>query len=316
MKLDSEHLEILAVIVEKGGLSEGAEALGKSQPSVSRSMALLEDRIGMALFEPGRRPLRPTELGAALARIGAKIRAGNQDASLLVDRYRRGQAGRIRIGGSPVFMDGVIATMIADFQTQHAHVELQQSYGYLEELSAGLRTGALDFAVLPMNAAAIPPEMEFLPMLTGRNVIACRAGHPLTRARAITLGEIDPYPWITPPEASPLYRDLLRALRAIGKDDFRVLLSGGSLASMLRMLSGSDALTILPYSLVFLSRRALGIEALPIKIDHPDRQLGVMRLRSRTPAPAEKLLVGWFQTELQRLQVRMDHESQVTRRRG
>jgi hypothetical protein len=34
------------MIVEKGGLTEGAEALGKSQPSVSRTMALLEDRIG------------------------------------------------------------------------------------------------------------------------------------------------------------------------------------------------------------------------------------------------------------------------------
>ena len=67
MKIDSEHLEILALIVEKGGLTEGAEALGKSQPSVSRSMTLLEKRVGMPLFEPGRRPLRPTELGASAA---------------------------------------------------------------------------------------------------------------------------------------------------------------------------------------------------------------------------------------------------------
>lgn len=52
MKLDSEHLEILAMICEKGGLTEGAEAFGKSQPSVSRTMALLEDRIGAPLFEP------------------------------------------------------------------------------------------------------------------------------------------------------------------------------------------------------------------------------------------------------------------------
>lgn len=30
MKLDSEHLEILAVIVEQGGLTEAAGVLGKS----------------------------------------------------------------------------------------------------------------------------------------------------------------------------------------------------------------------------------------------------------------------------------------------
>ena len=98
MKIDSEHLEILAVIVEKGGLTEGADELGKSQPSVSRSMALLEKRIGMPLFEPGRRPLRPTELGASLARLGTRIRTANKDASLLVRRFRQGLAGRRAVG--------------------------------------------------------------------------------------------------------------------------------------------------------------------------------------------------------------------------
>jgi DNA-binding transcriptional LysR family regulator len=55
MKLDPRHLEILAAIVDHGGLTEGAAALGKSQPSVSRTLAQLEARIGTPLFKPGRR---------------------------------------------------------------------------------------------------------------------------------------------------------------------------------------------------------------------------------------------------------------------
>ena len=246
MKMDSEHLEILSVIVEKGGLTEGAEALGKSQPSVSRSMALLEDRIGMPLFEPGRRPLRPTELGATLARLGARIRAANQEASLLVRRFRQGLAGRLRVGGSPIFMDGVVATMIAEFQSRHADVQIDQSYGYLDTLEAGLRNGGLDVAILPLHSSQVPPDMDFAPLLSGNNVIACRAGHPLTRARGITLADIAPFAWIAPPANSPLYRDLQRALKSIGQEDFRVNFSGGTLASIQSVLAGSDALTVLP----------------------------------------------------------------------
>ncbi|MEO1746662.1 MAG: LysR family transcriptional regulator, partial [Pseudomonadota bacterium] len=37
MKMDPRHLEILAAIVDEGGLTEGAVALGKTQPSVSRT---------------------------------------------------------------------------------------------------------------------------------------------------------------------------------------------------------------------------------------------------------------------------------------
>lgn len=316
MKLDSEHLEILAMIVEKGGLTEGAEAIGKSQPSVSRTMALLEERLGMPLFEPGRRPLRPTELGASLARIGARIRALNQDASQLVQRYRKGHAGRLRIGGSPIFMDGVVSTMVADFQIRHSDVQIEQSYGYFDDLAAGVRTGAIDLAILPLHPSQVPPDLEFTPVLTGRNVIACRSGHPLTRRAAITLKDIEPYPWIAPPANSPLYRDLQRALKSIGQEEFRVSFSGGTLASILRVMVGSDALTVLPYSVVFLSRRTVPLEALPLKIDHPDRQLGLLVAADRPGPPAVGHFITFLTAECQRLEARMIHEQQVTRRRG
>lgn len=315
MKIDSEHLEILAVIVEKGGLTEGADALGKSQPSVSRSMALLEERIGMPLFEPGRRPVRATELGASLARLGARIRAANQEASPLIRRFRQGLAGRLRVGGSPIFMDGVVSTMIADFQSRQTDVRIDQSYGYLDTLEAGLRNGGLDLAILPLHPSQVPPGMDFTPLLSGRNVIAARAGHPLTRVKAITLRDIAPYAWIAPPANSPLYRDLERALRSIGQEDFRVNFSGGSLASIQSVLAGSDALTVLPYSVVFMSRRAVPLEALPPRIDHPDRQLGLLRVADRPGPPAARRFAEFLESECQRLQARMDHERQVTRRR-
>lgn len=316
MKIDSEHLEILAAIVEHGGLTEGAEALGKSQPSVSRSMSLLEDRIGMPLFEPGRRPLRPTDLGSSLARLGARIHAANQEASLLVRRFRQGLAGRLRIGGSPIFMDGVVAAMVAEFQSRHADVQIDQSYGYLDTLETGLRNGGLDVAILPMHPSQVPQDMDFAPLLSGNNVIACRAGHPLTRARGITLTDIAPYAWIAPPQNSPLYRDLLQALKSIGQEDFRVNFSGGMLASIQSVLAGSDALTVLPYSVVFMSRRTFPLDVLPLKIDHPDRQLGLLTLTDRQGPPAVQQFISFLLAECARLQARMDHEQQVTRRRS
>lgn len=316
MKIDSEHLEILAMIVEKGGLTEGAEALGKSQPSVSRTMALLEDRIGAPLFEPGKRPLRPTELGENLARIGARIHALNAEASRLVQNYRKGHAGRLRIAGTPIFMDGVISTFIADFQTRQPEVQIAQSYGYLDQLTANLRNGTLDMAIVPLHPSSSPADMTFTPLLPGRNVIACRAGHPLIRRGAITLADIEPYPWIAPPQDSPLYRDLQRALKSIGKEDFRVSFSGGTLASIISVLARSDSLTVLPYSVVFLSRKTAGLEALRLKIEHPDRQLGMLTYAEGVPPPALRPFAAFLQEEFRQLEARIQHEGQVTHRRG
>lgn len=316
MKIDSEHLEILAVIVENGGLTEGADALGKSQPSVSRTMALLEERIGTPLFEPGRRPLRPTELGSQLARLGARIRAQNQEASRLVQRYREGQAGRLRLGGTPIFFDGVVASMVAEFQNRHSDVQIAQTYGYFDQLSASLRSGALDLAILPLHAGMIPSDMHFTPLLTGRNVIACSATHPLARRSVITLADIEHYSWIAPPADSPLFRDLQRALKSIGLDDFKVSFSGGTLASIFSVVVGSDALTVLPYSVVFSHRRTIPIQALPLRIEHPERQLGLLTFADRMPPPALPRLVAFITEKFKQLDARMEHEQQVTRRRG
>lgn len=316
MKIDSEHLEILATIVEKGGLTEGAEALGKSQPSVSRTMALLEERIGTPLFEPGRRPLRPTELASQLARLGARIRAQNQEASRLVQRYRQGQAGRLRLGGTPVFFDGVVAGMVAEFQSRHSDVQIAQTYGYFDELSASLRSGALDLAILPLHARMIPSDMTFTPLLIGRNVIVCGATHPLARRAAITLGDLEPYSWIAPPADSPLFRDLQRALKSIGLDDFKVSFSGGTLASIFSVVVGSDSLTVLPYSVVFNHQRTIPIQALPLRIEHPDRQLGLLTLTDRIPPPALPRFAAFITEKFKQLDARMEHEQQVTRRRG
>lgn len=288
MKLDARHLEILAAIVDHGGLTEGAAALGKSQPSVSRTLSQLEARIGEPLFKPGRRPLQPTDLGAALAEHGRAVYRANMRASEIVERHRAGHSGVVRVGGTPIFMDGVIASMIARFQQAHLDVRVDQSYGFAEELADRLRAGTLDMAILPLQRDRVPQELNFQPILAGLNVIACRTGHPLARRKLITPSDIALYPWIAPPVESPLYRDLRRALANIGASDFRISFSGGSLASVLSVLTETDSLTVLPYSVVFMLKDRNTVAALSLDIGHPDRDLGVLALDTALRNPAAR----------------------------
>ncbi len=281
MKLDPRHLEILAAIVEAGGLTEGAALLGKSQPSVSRTVSLLEGRVGEPLFLPIRRPLQPTELGLALAQEGQTILNAGRHASRLVDEYRQGLAGAIRVAGTPIFMDGVISSVLAEFQADHPNIRIDQSYGYPTELLSKLSGETLDVAILPMRPADVSEEYQFRQILPGRNVIACRAGHPLARKKEVKLEDIAEYSWIAPPANSPLFRDLRNTLDGIGVRDFKISFTGGSLSAVVNVLTGSDSLTVLPFSVVFMMQRQKTLTALPIKIGDPDRHLGCVTLSDR-----------------------------------
>ena len=305
MKLDPRHLEILAAIVDNGGLTEGADVLGKSQPSVSRTLSHLEARIGAPLFKPGRRPLQPTELGLVLAEQGRAVFRSVNAASEIVARYRSGHSGSVRVGGTPIFMDGVIAAVIAKFHVQCPDVRVDQSYGYAGELIERLGNGTLDIAIAPLRSERVPAGLSFQPILPGLNVIACRRGHPLARRRLLTPSDIAKYPWIAPPTDSPLYRDLRLALANIGADDFKISFSGGSLASVISVLTGSDSLTVLPYSVVFMMREQGTLAALSLKIGHPDRKLGLLVSsgNDRTPATERlrRFIVSQFESFSRRI---------------
>ncbi len=308
---------MLAAIVDHGGLTEGAEALGKSQPSVSRTLTQLEARIGAPLFVPGRRPLQPTELGRALADKGRQVLAADAAAAEIVARYRLGKAGHIAVGGTPIFMDGVIAGIIAGFQREQPDIRVDQSYGYSGDLIERLSGGGLDLAICPLRQDSVPDHLTFQPILKGMNVVACRVGHPLCRRTVLRLDDIAQFPWIAPPANSPLYRDLRRALADIGTDSVKISFTGGSLASVVSILSGSDALTILPFSVVYLMRRQKTVTALSLRIGHPDRHLGLLFPREAPAAPAVRRFRGYLASQFETLAQHItQHQQQALWRRS
>lgn len=296
MLLDPRHLHILAAIVDEGGLSEGAQALGKSQPSLSRIVANLEARLGAPLFEKGRRPLKPTELCVRLAVEGRLIGRATQTAQDIAAQFTAGQAGTIRVAGTPIFMDGVISSIIAGFQDRHAELRVDQSYGYAADLIEAIRSGTIDIGICPMEAQDVPEDVTFQAILKGRNVIACGAGHPLARQKSFRLEDISDYPWITQPAGSPLYQDLRDVLASVGVSDFKVSYSGGSLSSIINVLTGSKALTVLPFSVVFMQPRNT-IAALPIRIEHPKRQLGLLWRGKQDQSPATRRFTRHLTTQ-------------------
>ena len=297
MLMDPRHLHILSVIVDAGGMSDGARVLGKSQPGLSRIVANLEARLGVPLFEKGRRPLVPTELCIRLAQEGRLIGRATRAAQDIASQFSEGQVGRVRVAGTPIFMDGVVSSMIAAFQDAQPELRVDQSYGYSAELIAALRSGTIDLGICPMVEEDVPDDLVFRSVLRGRNVIACGAGHPLARRKSFRLEDISEYPWITQPAGSPLSQDLRDVLASVGVRDFKVSYSGGSLSSILNVLAGSMALTVLPYSVVYMQPRHT-ITALPIRIRHPKRHLGLLSIRSRDRSPAvnrfTQHLVGQF----------------------
>ena len=305
MKIDPRHLEMLAAIVERGGLGEGAGALNKSQPSVSRSLQLLQERVGIPLFVANRKPLVPTQFCRKLAAEGQKIARAGEVVSQLVTSARQGESGSVRVAGTPFFMDGVVSSMLARFQAEFPGVSIEQAYGYADDILAKLENGMSDLGILPVRESEIPDGLAHVKILHGRNVIACRAGHGLCARKSVRLSDIASYPWIAPPAGSPLYHDLRAALDSIGMTNFKISFCGGTLSSVINILCESDSLTVLPYSVVFAMRRRQMLRSLPVRIGDPARNLYVIFPHNALHNRTIKRLLAFIGHEFKNLEALM-----------
>jgi DNA-binding transcriptional LysR family regulator len=277
MKLNEAHLTQLAAVLDAGSISGGAQVLGLTQPAVSRSLAMLEARVGEALFIKGKRPLQPTPLGAQLAAHGRTILTASRRASDTVKGFLAGTKGVVRVGGVPFFMDAMISRMIADFQNAEPDVTVQQSYGNQSDLYAALENDLIDLAIVPMGLVAAAAGFDFTEILPGRNIVACRVGHPLLRKRRLQLSDLTEYPWVAPLPGSPLMSDLHSILLTIGVSDINIRYGGGSLMSVINYMAETSALSVLPFSVVFAQRKDTRITVLPLEIPQPNRTLGILR---------------------------------------
>ena len=286
MQIDPRHLLQIWVIVDAGGMSEAAAILGMTQPGLSRTVAYLETRLGEPLFLRNRRPIEPTPLCRDLADLGAAVRRATVRASDVAESFRRGERGDIRIGGTPFFMDALVSAMVGRFQRTRPNVRIEQVYGYTASLAEKVRAGQLDLAICPVEVFDTDSDLTFDPILTGRNVVACRAGHPLLALDGLQPADLLRYPWTEPPAGSPLSADLRTALVNLGAEHVRINFSGASLAGILAHLGHSDSLAVLPFGVVFARRQADNITALPILPSGVPRALGFVQSKLMPPGPA------------------------------
>jgi DNA-binding transcriptional LysR family regulator len=94
-EMDSDALLTFLTVHRRGGISNAAKALHRSQPAISRRIALLEQELGVPLFEriTGRTML--SDAGRVLVPYAERAVAATQDAENAVRALARPNSGPI-----------------------------------------------------------------------------------------------------------------------------------------------------------------------------------------------------------------------------
>jgi DNA-binding transcriptional LysR family regulator len=162
-----EDFQAFAAVIEKGSLTAAARQLGRSLQSVSRSLAALEQDVGVELVLRTTRRSSPTDAGlafyrrlsAALAEIdAAKHEASNRSVEA---------SGLLRISASSAFAPLYIVPTLPGFLQAHPRVEIELdlSDAYVDLIGEGfdlaIRIGELPDSSLKARLLANSRRVVF-----------------------------------------------------------------------------------------------------------------------------------------------------------
>jgi DNA-binding transcriptional LysR family regulator len=117
-------METFALVVQTGSFSAAARRLGVGQPAVSKSIAQLEERLGVKLFVRSTRRLTPTEAGLNFYERARRSIEEADEAELAARGAGAGLTGKLRICAAVTFARIHLIPHIPTFLARHPELEI------------------------------------------------------------------------------------------------------------------------------------------------------------------------------------------------
>lgn len=146
-RMNVEDLAWFVTLAETGHMTRAAEQLNTTQPTLSRSLARLEQQIGAPLFDRGSRRLQLNPSGEVLLEHARRSLVELRTATEHIRSLRDPETGTVRLGFLHSAATWLAPELIRSFRAQAplARFVLTQAATY--ELVTLLDDGAIDLAV-------------------------------------------------------------------------------------------------------------------------------------------------------------------------
>ncbi|WP_124081018.1 LysR family transcriptional regulator [Pigmentiphaga humi] len=195
--MDLKQLEYFVRVVELGGFTRAAQALGVTQPSLSRQVRLLELELHEHLLYRTGRGAEPTEAGRLLFEYGSAMLKLASRAKQDIDNLKRMPRGRISVGLPPRLAHLLTPVLVESFRRQLPGASITVSEGPSVKMREWLLDGQIDVALFydPAPNAKLDYESIFREELV---LVGKSPGVGTTLPARVKLSQLQAFPVVLP----------------------------------------------------------------------------------------------------------------------
>ena len=156
----------LQAVVDHGGFAQAAEALHRSQSSVSYTVARMQEQLGAPLLRIDGRKAVLTEAGEVLLRRSRQLVKQASQLEELAHHMEQGWEAEVRLVVDAAYPTANIVRTLSAFMPQSRGCRVRLREEVLSGVEEVLREGSADLAISALNITGYLPielgEVEFL----------------------------------------------------------------------------------------------------------------------------------------------------------
>lgn len=183
------ELEVLRATIFTGSATAAAERLGISQPSISRTLAKIEERLNLILFIRQGGRLAPTAEALALNDQLDPIFDGLDRVRSFIQSAEAIRGGRVRVLAPPSFCNHFVTPMMMEFKHAHPTVLVELRVVSSREALGAINAGEGDIAITTNRVAHPGVRMETI--ISTQSVCVMPPDHPLAKKDVIHATDLE-----------------------------------------------------------------------------------------------------------------------------
>ena len=270
--MDIKQLRSFITISETKNITKAAALLNIVQPAVSRQIHLLEDELGVELFERGRHGMHLTNEGKILETYARRALKEIETAKIELTSSDGALKGTVNIGILASLSELLSISLMRVIKEKYPHVNLKITVGYSGHLKEWLENGEIDVALIYGSVSS--KFLDLQPLVREQLWLIGAYNSSLSAENSIELKDVSQYDLILP-YAPHRLRTLIEQGFHKAKYELKISAEVNDLNVQKQLVKEGFGFTILPLVSIKNELEQKAFQASPIH--HPDfiREIGL-----------------------------------------
>ena len=188
--MNIRQIEIFKAIMDRGSVTEAAEHLNITQPSVSKHLKLLEYDLDLKLFNRTGNRLHATPEGLALYDQIGRVYTGMDQLRGFARDLKHNRHGEISIAAMPLLAQFWLSEQISGFMIEHDRVSFSLPVRSSRWITQSVAARNVDFG-LGLRTGDATPGVAMQPLMSLPLVCVMREDHSLAGKKTIEARDLE-----------------------------------------------------------------------------------------------------------------------------